>query len=169
MTIHSTVFNHLTAPTHTDRVIRLSRLMGRASDHRSSQAESGFRADHRSRVDLQHVKRYRVHVCVSVSKYEHSFHNISLISLKHQQGQRCKGEVDHRYGVEPGPRWHRESVAYGSGQEQRGKGFRISIVVIGHALPLTPTLKRYHHHVYIFFFLRIDLSRATRRISRIVA
>jgi hypothetical protein len=57
-------YKYLTA-ARTDRVIRLPSPLGWASDHRHSQAESGFRTDHHSRINLQRDKRYRVHVRVS--------------------------------------------------------------------------------------------------------
>ena len=49
----------------TDRVIRLPGPLGRAFDHRHRQAESEFRTDYHSRINLQRHKRYRVHVRVS--------------------------------------------------------------------------------------------------------
>ena len=55
---------YLTA-ARTDRIICLPGPLGRAFDHRNSQAESGFRTDHHSRINIQRHKCYRVHVRVS--------------------------------------------------------------------------------------------------------
>lgn len=70
VTIHTAVRENLTISAQTDRVIRIPSPLGRASDHRSSQVESGLRTDYRSRVNLQRDKRYRVHVRVSVAQNE---------------------------------------------------------------------------------------------------
>jgi hypothetical protein len=120
---------HLTAG-RTDRVIRLPSPLGRASDHRLRQAESEFGADHHSRINLQRRKRSRVHIRVSFTTDLPFFHTFSLILVKRQQGPGRKGKICHRYGVECGTRGYRGSAAYGSGQEQRRKGFRVSIAVI---------------------------------------
>ena len=68
--IYPTARHLLTSFAQTDRVIRLPSPLGWAADHRHSQVESGFRADYRSRIDLQHNKRYRVHVRVSIARSE---------------------------------------------------------------------------------------------------
>lgn len=65
MMIHP--YAYLTARARTDRTIRLPRSLGGTSDHRYSQAESGFRANDNSCVDLQRDKRCWVYICVSVA------------------------------------------------------------------------------------------------------
>ena len=68
--IHPTVSKSLTIPARTDRIIRVPTLLARASDHRHSQAESGFCTDRHSCVNIQRHKRYRVHVRVSGARNE---------------------------------------------------------------------------------------------------
>ena len=103
--------------------------MGWAFDHRHSQTESEFRTDNHSRINLQHDKRRRVHVRVSCATGLPFFHNFSLILVKHQQGQGREGEVGQRYVVEHGVQRYRGSAPHGGGQEQRRKGFRVSVTV----------------------------------------
>lgn len=127
VTIHAAAYKFLTVPAGTDRIIRVPSLLDRASDHRHSQVESEFRTDRRSRVDLQRDKRHRVHVRVSVERNETS---LPCLVINLQQGQGRKGEVDQRYGVEHGIQRYWRSAICGSGQEQRRKGIRASIVII---------------------------------------
>ena len=121
--------------SRTGRFIRIPSTLGRAFDHRHSQAESEFRTDHDSRVDLQRYECYRVHVRVSCTTGLPFFHIFSLILVKRQQGQGRKGEVGQRCGVEHGARRYWGSDSYGSGQEERWKGFRVSLVVV---MPIQP-------------------------------
>ena len=140
--------------SRTGRVIRIPSALGWASDHRHSQVESEFRTDHDSRVNLQRDECHRVHVRVSCTTGLPLFHTFSLILVKRQQGQGRKGEVGQRCRVEHGVRQYWGSASYRSGQEERWKGFRISLVVVMPSQSMAyPTSSHLGRRIHLFYFI----------------
>ena len=74
--------------------------------------------------------------------------------MKRQQGQGREGEVGQRYDVEHGVQRYWRSATYGSGQEQRRKGFRISITTIVHSELQAYLILSFGSGIFIYFLLR---------------